>query len=147
MPDEELLKRLETISGQIRNLDQRAAEGFAEVRGEIAEVRGEVAEVRGEIAEVRGEVAKVRQEMAMGFETQQEFTRDMETRLLSEFRRWAQGSESRGKANTILVNSFDERLRAIENSRPDDLLRIVEVEKKTADLERQLRLLRTPPHE
>ena len=133
MPDEELLKRLETISGQIRNLDQRAAEGFAEVRGEIAEVRGEV--------------AKVRQEMAMGFETQQEFTRDMETRLLSEFRRWAQGSESRGKANTILVNSFDERLRAIENSRPDDLLRIVEVEKKTADLERQLRLLRTPPHE
>jgi hypothetical protein len=39
----------------------------------------------------------------------------IETNLLRAFRNWAAGSETRMKVNTLLVNSFDERLTAVED--------------------------------
>lgn len=38
-----------------------------------------------------------------------------ETNLLNAFRSWARRSETRTKANSILVNSFDERLGDLED--------------------------------
>jgi hypothetical protein len=39
----------------------------------------------------------------------------VETHMLTEFRLWARRSDTRQKASTILVNSFDERLGDLEN--------------------------------
>jgi hypothetical protein len=39
----------------------------------------------------------------------------VETHMLTEFRMWARRSDTRQKASTILVNSFDERLGDLEN--------------------------------
>ncbi|MGH9609411.1 MAG: hypothetical protein ACRD34_07005 [Bryobacteraceae bacterium] len=43
----------------------------------------------------------------------------VETHLLTEFRVWARRSDTRVKANTILINSFDERLGDLENQVAD----------------------------
>ena len=42
-----------------------------------------------------------------------------ETHLLTEFRLWARRSDTRQKATSILVNSFDERLGDLEDQVSD----------------------------
>ncbi|MGH9638713.1 MAG: hypothetical protein ACRD3Y_01520 [Bryobacteraceae bacterium] len=63
-------------------------------------------------AELRTELSAIEMRMLERMEK-------VETHLLTEFRVWARRSDTRVKANTILINSFDERLGDLENQVAD----------------------------
>ena len=66
----------------------------AELRGEIGELRGEM---RREIGEVRGEIERV------------------ETRLLTEFHKWASPNEARQRTYSAALHALELEIHALED--------------------------------
>ena len=76
-------------------------------------------------AKVDDEFAAVRAE---GQETKRELrahTEDVETRLLSEFWKWARTADARYRQSIAVVGALDERVKAVED-------RVAELERKRA---------------
>jgi phage host-nuclease inhibitor protein Gam len=73
----------------------------AELRGEIGELRGEIGELRGEmrreIGEVRGEIERV------------------ETRLLTEFHKWASPNEARQRTYSAALHALELEIHALQD--------------------------------
>jgi uncharacterized protein involved in exopolysaccharide biosynthesis len=89
------------------NTDYATKSDVAEVKAEVAEVKAEVAEVKAEVAEVKAEVAHLGVEMLERLE-------QVETRLLTEFHKYARATESRMHVYEVQSASVAERLAAIE---------------------------------
>jgi hypothetical protein len=66
-------------------------------------IGGQFADMRGQFADIRGQLADITERMEL-----------METRLLTEFHRWAQTYEVRARGTSRAVAEFDERLGLVE---------------------------------
>jgi len=70
--------------------------------------------MEGRFEQIDRQFERVNERIDQRFDEAIEFTREIETKLLKEFRKWAISFESRHKANEILVGGFNERLIALE---------------------------------
>jgi predicted nucleic acid-binding Zn-ribbon protein len=81
----DLIAALTGMRDELRG-DIRAAKD--EVRGEVSEIRGGMHELSGVVHDLRAEVHHLKDDLI-------EMVRDVETKLLSEFHRYAKGQQFR----------------------------------------------------
>lgn len=86
--------------------------------GQLAELRADMAGMKGDVAGLKAGMAAMKQELL-------DHSEAVETRLLTEFWKWARTADARYRQSIAVVTVLDERVQAVED-------RVADLERKRA---------------
>lgn len=96
-----------------------------ELKSYLESISGNLAELKHDMSGVKQEIAGIKQDMVSLEIRLREHTESVETRLLTEFWKWAKTSDARYRQGQAVVGALDDRVQAVED-------RVADLERRRA---------------
>jgi len=98
---------------------------MGDIKGEMGDMRREMGDIKREMGDIKREMGDIKREMGDMKRDLMAHTEEVETRLLTEFWKWARTSDARYRQSHSMVEAMDHRVQVVED-------RVAELERKRA---------------
>jgi len=96
-----------------------------DIKLEVGDIKLEVGDIKLEVGDIKREMGDIKREMGDMKRDLMAHTEEVETRLLTEFWKWARTSDARYRQSHSMVEAMDHRVQVVED-------RVAELERKRA---------------
>ena len=114
-----MLEQWESFAGRFATKEQleQVAGQLEQVAGQVERLAGQVEQVAGQVERVAGQLERVAEQLesfAERFATKEQLER-VETRLLTEFHKWASPVEMRQRTHSAALRAIDMEMEALDD--------------------------------